>query len=340
MTEPGVNTSPANQSGKCKCGKKLVKKQVELGFCAECYKTECNIMCKCGREMLKDKFIKLGKCKQCETDEKAEIKRQEAIRLKQERDRQNEIARKERDRQNEIEQQALAAERREYNKRLREFEQDPIKWQKDFDDKQAECQRQFELILPFNLEALSRQQAEKLEEFKHQQPKQLEAFKQQQAEQLEAFKQQQPKQRENYLLEQSEDFKRQQNQRIQLFEFETRRFQRDVEENKSRVYLSVTFSEREAASRMGAVYDLKREQWYAPNGEPELVSKWPVNNDPVVLTGEDREYGRNALYIDLIPSSCWFTNVRSCVHPRDWDRLRRHVYERVNNRCECCNRSW
>jgi len=42
------------------------------------------------------------------------------------------------------------------------------------------------------------------------------------------------------------------------------------------------------------------------------------------------------LFVDLVPSSCWFTNVRSCVDVRDWDRLRRRVYGRAGQRCEVC----
>ena len=31
------------------------------------------------------------------------------------------------------------------------------------------------------------------------------------------------------------------------------------------------------------------------------------------LINEDRYYGGDELYIDLIPKSCWFTNVRYCI---------------------------
>jgi hypothetical protein len=53
---------------------------------------------------------------------------------------------------------------------------------------------------------------------------------------------------------------------------------------------------------------------------------------PDVLVGEDRGFG-DGLFVDLIPDSCWFTNVRSCVNQRDWDRLRRMVYRRAKDRC-------
>ena len=57
---------------------------------------------------------------------------------------------------------------------------------------------------------------------------------------------------------------------------------------------------------------------------------------PFSLKGEDRTFGGNKLFIDLIPRSCWFTNVRKFIHNTDWDRVRNHIYNRTNNTCECC----
>lgn len=54
------------------------------------------------------------------------------------------------------------------------------------------------------------------------------------------------------------------------------------------------------------------------------------------LVGEDRTFGGNYLFVDLIPRSCWFSNVRTCICSSDWDKLRHYVYERVNYVCECC----
>jgi hypothetical protein len=55
------------------------------------------------------------------------------------------------------------------------------------------------------------------------------------------------------------------------------------------------------------------------------------------LKGEDRSFGGNDLFVDLIPSTSFFRNVRSCVRNCDWDILRKKVYERVDNKCECCH---
>jgi 5-methylcytosine-specific restriction endonuclease McrA len=42
------------------------------------------------------------------------------------------------------------------------------------------------------------------------------------------------------------------------------------------------------------------------------------------------------LTIELVPLTCWQTNVRSAVPPKVWDQLRRRVYADASNRCEVC----
>ncbi len=67
-----------------------------------------------------------------------------------------------------------------------------------------------------------------------------------------------------------------------------------------------------------------------PTGQDVALSQLPE-----LLPGEDRTFG-SGLFVDLIPRSCWFTNVRTCVDARDWDRLRRMVYARAGHCCEAC----
>lgn len=107
-----------------------------------------------------------------------------------------------------------------------------------------------------------------------------------------------------------------------------------------KVYLNVPFEEKEDAKRLGAKFDWDIKKWYIWNSNPKLnecQEQWKLNTDPVILTGEDRSYGGNELFIDLIPTTCWFKNVRYYVDSSDWDRLRNHIYNRVNNVCEICN---
>jgi Holliday junction resolvase-like predicted endonuclease len=103
-----------------------------------------------------------------------------------------------------------------------------------------------------------------------------------------------------------------------------------------RIYLAVPYGEKDEAKKFGALFDGERKEWYAPNGESVLVSRWSVNTGVVDLVGEDRNFGGNDLFVDLIPRTCWFTNARYCVDPSDWKRLSDHVSGRVGNVCECC----
>lgn len=42
------------------------------------------------------------------------------------------------------------------------------------------------------------------------------------------------------------------------------------------------------------------------------------------------------LTIELIPSTVFFSNVRSNIPKKDWDKLRKDSYEKAQNKCEIC----
>jgi len=44
------------------------------------------------------------------------------------------------------------------------------------------------------------------------------------------------------------------------------------------------------------------------------------------------------LTIELVPSSCWYSNVRSNVRPQTWDRLQSAAFHACQHRCEVCGR--
>jgi hypothetical protein len=48
---------------------------------------------------------------------------------------------------------------------------------------------------------------------------------------------------------------------------------------------------------------------------------------------------RTLLTVELVPSTCWFSNLRSELSKDEWDRLRRPVLERAGRRCEVCGGS-
>lgn len=103
-----------------------------------------------------------------------------------------------------------------------------------------------------------------------------------------------------------------------------------------RAWLDVPFADKDRAKASGAQWDPGERRWYAPRPGMPVLARWEAGPElPEVLAGEDRSFG-DGLFVDLIPSSSWFTNIRSAVSPRDWDRLRRMVYHRAGNRCEAC----
>ncbi|MQY20202.1 UvrD-helicase domain-containing protein [Nocardia macrotermitis] len=88
-----------------------------------------------------------------------------------------------------------------------------------------------------------------------------------------------------------------------------------------------------AVTRAKTHLDLGGLKWIQdhPEGQPHGVRP----DVPQLLPGEDRDFGAG-LFVDLVPSSCWFTNVRYCVDKQDWERLRRMVISRAGRRCEVC----
>ncbi|MEU6406064.1 DUF5710 domain-containing protein [Streptomyces sp. NPDC046985] len=103
-----------------------------------------------------------------------------------------------------------------------------------------------------------------------------------------------------------------------------------------RIWLDVPYAEKDQAKAAGARWDPAAKRWYAPRKGMTALELWAAAPDvPDLLPGEDRTLGEG-LFVDLVPSSCWFTNVRSCVSPRDWERLRRMITRRAGMRCEAC----
>jgi hypothetical protein len=42
------------------------------------------------------------------------------------------------------------------------------------------------------------------------------------------------------------------------------------------------------------------------------------------------------LTIELVPATCWCSNLRSELRPKDWDTLRKAAYASTNLHCEVC----
>ena len=45
------------------------------------------------------------------------------------------------------------------------------------------------------------------------------------------------------------------------------------------------------------------------------------------------------LVIELVPSTIWYSNIRSLVSKETWDKIRKEQYEKANHKCEICEAS-
>lgn len=46
--------------------------------------------------------------------------------------------------------------------------------------------------------------------------------------------------------------------------------------------------------------------------------------------------GRMKLNFELVPDSCWYSNLRSILSPAQWDFIRKDAYVRAQGRCMIC----
>ena len=108
-----------------------------------------------------------------------------------------------------------------------------------------------------------------------------------------------------------------------------------------RAYFQIPFADKDRAKSFGARWDTSHRLWFGegPAVVKALAAHWKTlpSIEPITeLPGEDRNFGGNNLYVDLIPSSCWFVNVRYCIEQEDWHRLGTGIRERAGNKCEVC----
>jgi len=103
-----------------------------------------------------------------------------------------------------------------------------------------------------------------------------------------------------------------------------------------KIYLNIPYKDRKIAKEYGAIWDKNNKKWFCENETNELCRLYDIYKNDIEIIGEDRTLGGNQLFIDLIPKTSYFKNVRSLFSENDWNLIRHHIYERANNRCECC----
>jgi len=99
-----------------------------------------------------------------------------------------------------------------------------------------------------------------------------------------------------------------------------------------RVYLNVPYAEKEAAKQLGAKWDRDAKSWFIPPEiQSESFNRWlkPLAQKPATILVPFL-HGRGSaneqkLTIELVPQTCWFSNVRSEVTSQMWDLLKKRL---------------
>jgi hypothetical protein len=85
-------------------------------------------------------------------------------------------------------------------------------------------------------------------------------------------------------------------------------------------YLNISKEDERQVKALGARRDPFRKRWYIPDHvDRQLFEKWiPF------------------LSIELVPESCWYSNVRSNVSPDIWETLKKRTFHKAGYVCEIC----
>lgn len=89
-------------------------------------------------------------------------------------------------------------------------------------------------------------------------------------------------------------------------------------------------SELQALQMAGLIGDADRSS-FSLAAEHNLTTGIEIDEDGII------RMPRTLLTVELVPSTCWFSNLRSELSKQEWDWLRSAVYERSGNRCEICS---
>jgi hypothetical protein len=121
------------------------------------------------------------------------------------------------------------------------------------------------------------------------------------------------------------------------------------------IYLSVSYDQKDEAKAMGAKWDPEKKLWFAPDSSftkliesyPPLIPKEkkasiirkldasePARN--LFLLGEDRTYGGDQLFVDLLPRDSSISLKRT-LEDSEYSKLRNIIVKRVAYKCEICN---
>ena len=104
-----------------------------------------------------------------------------------------------------------------------------------------------------------------------------------------------------------------------------------------RVYLQVSYDEKNEAKSMGAKWDSTKKKWYVSSTNTSVIARWGEQARILTeLIGEDHTFGDDELRVEFLPKKCWCKNIQYAVQRHDRDRTKDFVFGRKNRRCETC----
>ena len=85
----------------------------------------------------------------------------------------------------------------------------------------------------------------------------------------------------------------------------------------------------------------KRKPTTSKTAEKKITETVQLRTRPaLILTEEEQNFLQHhqtlKLQIELVPGSCWWSNVRSNVTDKQWDNIRKPAYQKANFVCEIC----
>lgn len=106
--------------------------------------------------------------------------------------------------------------------------------------------------------------------------------------------------------------------------------------------LNVPFAEKDEAKSLGARWEPMLKAWYVPVGVPEhIFTRWAEPDKQPSQAAAQRgiiaeALGTRNLFVDMIPQSAWFSNLRSEITPDEWQRVKAKTFKAALHRCEVC----
>jgi len=103
--------------------------------------------------------------------------------------------------------------------------------------------------------------------------------------------------------------------------------------------LNVPFSQKDEAKALGARWNQAEKKWYVPDHvdpAPFLARpEWTDPNyvPPPQVPGKGPKW---PLYVDLVPRTAWFSNLRSELGEDHWKALKRQTFDAAGWVCEIC----